>query len=191
MFDRQMRYLMVITAIVILPAHTRAQESSDIHPGASFSEERWAVSLMASGAVDVTNRDVAMLGPAIGLTYDLTESFTAVVELGGLHVWQDDDTNAIAGNLLLRQYLFEAGSTRVFAEFGGGVFRAGERVPEEGTHFNTTIQVGIGLLYPIADDIAFVGGIRYYHLSNARRRGGDRNPSLNGPALFVGVQFRF
>lgn len=167
--------------------HALAQDNEIIEP--AFSADRWAVTLETFGAVDVTNRDVGMLGPTIGLMYGVRHDLDIGLEIGGMHVWQDHDTNALVGNLLARIYLAEWRKGRVFFDIGGGLFRASERVPEEGTHFNTTLQMGFGLLYPINEDVSFVGGIRYYHLSNARRRGNDRNPSLNGPAFYVGVQF--
>jgi len=37
----------------------------------------------------------------------------------------------------------------------------------------------------------FIAGVRYFHLSNAKREGADRNPSVNAIQAVVGVMFRF
>jgi hypothetical protein len=184
-------------ALIISCGTVRAQtapvgaRATDAQPGVSFTDSQWSLTLMGYAALDVSGQGVGMAGPTVGLSYYLTDNFAGMLELTGWRVWQDDDTYAGALNLLLRHHMFELGKATVFADFGGGIFRAGERVPEDGTHFNSTIQAGFGITYPIADDVYFVGGIRYYHLSNARRRGGDRNPSLNGPSIFLGIEFTF
>lgn len=181
---------MVAMALFFAPALLHAQSTEPADTDSLGDSRRWTLSLEGFGTADLTNRDVKMAGPLVGLYYDLNKSFAVGLELGGMHVWQDDDTNTVVGNLFLKNYLFEANDTRFFIDFGGGIFRAGERVPEQGTHFNTTIQVGFGFEHPFNEDVSLIGGLRYYHLSNARRRGPDRNPSLNGPGIYVGLLFR-
>ena len=118
------RICCVAFAFLTVSTIARAQTTEPMTAGDGLNSHRWSLSVEGFGTVDLTNRDVKMAGPLVGVYYDWNKDFTIGLELGGMHVWQDNDTNTIVGNLFLKNYLFEANDTRFFIDFGGGIFRA-------------------------------------------------------------------
>jgi hypothetical protein len=45
--------------------------------------------------------------------------------------------------------------------------------------------------YRLADDTYLLGGARYFHLSNAKAHGSEKNPSYDGVEYYVGLMFAF
>jgi hypothetical protein len=43
--------------------------------------------------------------------------------------------------------------------------------------------------YELRDGMYFMGGARYWHLSNAKMEGDLRNPSINGVEGYVGLMW--
>ena len=60
-------------------------------------------------------------------------------------------------------------------------------VPEGGTHFNYMPKIGGGATIKLRDDLHFIGGVRFFHLSNGNLHGRDENPSQDGVQYFAGV----
>ena len=71
------------------------------------------------------------------------------------------------------------------------VSEADHRVPPGGTNFNFIEEFGVGATYRLSDNCYFIGGVRYFHLSNAHLHGADENPSLNGMGYYVGLMWTF
>jgi opacity protein-like surface antigen len=158
----------------------------------SFTDSRrWAFGLTGTGIVDVTNRDTAMAGPRVSLGYYFLDNLSGNIELTGLTVQQDNVATAAQVAIVLRHHFIEIGRGSLFFDVGGGLFRGSERVPANGTHNNFTFETGFGATYPVADGVHLIAGIRYFHLSNAMRKGDVRNPSINGPEGYVGLIFMF
>jgi hypothetical protein len=154
-------------------------------------DNRWRFEVLGVGMADVTNRHVEMGGTRLGIGYYPAEQFGFRLELTGYGVsTSDGDTAAAQASLGFRHHVHEFGRTSLFIDVGFGLFEAGKRVPSHGTDFNLTFHTGVGFTHPIADGLDLEGGLRYFHLSNARLEGPDRNPSLNGPEFFIGVVYR-
>jgi hypothetical protein len=51
--------------------------------------------------------------------------------------------------------------------------------------------LGLGATVPIADKLDFIGGVRFFHLSNANMHGRDENPAINGVQGYVGLMWRW
>jgi hypothetical protein len=64
-------------------------------------------------------------------------------------------------------------------------------VPDGGTYFNFTTSTGLGATYRIQDHFYLLGGVRYFHLSNAQIQGPQHNPSVNGVEGFFGLLWTF
>lgn len=79
----------------------------------------------------------------------------------------------------------------LFADVGIGVLGTTDAVPVEGTEFNFMPRAGIGFTHEIAEDVRFIGGLRWHHISNARTRGDSRNPARDAPQLYAGLVFPF
>lgn len=73
-----------------------------------------------------------------------------------------------------------------------GYVHFADRAPgSNGTHSNFTLWTGPGAKWRVADNVSLIGGFRYFHLSNASRRGSDRNPSIDGFGGYGGLTIHF
>lgn len=80
----------------------------------------------------------------------------------------------------------------LFLDLGLGCIQTNHRTPNpEGTHFNFTIQAGVGVSWEFEPHTHLLAGLRWYHVSNANMRGADRNPTVDGLKLLVGIQWTF
>ena len=136
-------------------------------------------------------RDRSNLASAtIGAGYYVFDNVALNLELSGYHVHQrGPDTYAAGLQLILRHHLWQRERFSLFADVGGGIFRGDDYVPSGGTHFNFTFRSGLGITWQLRDRMHLLGGIRYFHLSNAARRGILRNPSVNGTEGYIGLMF--
>ena len=191
--------LKIITATIVTLALAKSlcaqtplslQPSPDTQPG--VQDRRWSFEVFATGMTDVTNRDVTLFGATAGVGYYVLDNLAISLELSAYNVDQDTgDTGAAGVTLGLRHHLMRIGKASLFVDVAGGFMTAGARMPPGGTSSNTTFDVGPGIAYPIGENRYLIGGVRYFHLSNANREGDDRNPSMNSVQGFVGVMFRF
>ena len=60
-----------------------------------------------------------------------------------------------------------------------------------GTPFNFTTVAGAGIAYRLNGSTDLPTGVRYFHLSNARLEGPERNPSINGITGYLGMIYKF
>jgi hypothetical protein len=126
---------------------------------------------------------------AIGASYYLFDNFSLGVEASGYRFEQapgnDGWMYGVAG--ILRHHLIQFDRSTIFADVTFGPVEATDRIPAGGTYFNFATRAGIGTTYQLQDDLYLIGGVRYFHLSNARIEGPERNPSINGVEGYVGL----
>lgn len=79
----------------------------------------------------------------------------------------------------------------LFADVGISLLGANDAVPPEGTELNFMPRAGVGFTYQIDEALRVMGGVRWHHISNARTRGDDRNPSRDAPQLYIGLVVPF
>ena len=91
----------------------------------------------------------------------------------------------------MRHHLWRFDRATLFADVTFGPALATHRVPREGTYFNFTTRTGLGMTYQLDDHLHLMGGVRYFHLSNAQIEGSTRNPSINGVEGFLGLMWAF
>jgi len=118
------------------------------------------------------------------------------VSLGGMvsaaGVWQPDEDAAMFGLAgVLRHYLYKWDHATFFMDVSFGPHQASDRVPSAGTHFNFITRVGPGAAFQLNDRTHLMVAARYWHLSNARIDGPERNPSLNGAEIAVGLMWKW
>ena len=102
-----------------------------------------------------------------------------------------EDSLGTGLNLGLRYHFFERERFSAFIDGIAGFFYANKNFPEGGTHFNFNEQLGLGVTYRINENMHLISGCRYIHISNARIRGADENPSFDGLGGYLGVMFTF
>jgi hypothetical protein len=123
----------------------------------------------------------------LALGYYFADDVSIGAEVSGYFVDQPtDDTAILGGGVLLRWHFLQAERYTLFVDGGFGVSIAEAAVPEGGTHFNYTPKGGVGATLRLRDDLHFIGGARFFHLSNANLHGRDQNPSQDGIQYYVG-----
>jgi hypothetical protein len=129
-------------------------------------ENRWYVKDGLGIGVDV-----------IGYTLDAKDGF--------------DDAGAAGLNLGLRHHVYERGDFSLFLEAAVGMIYADDEFPPGGTRFNYTEQAGVGVTYRLRENLFFVGGGRFIHISNAYIHGRDQNPGVNAFGGYAGLMWQF
>jgi hypothetical protein len=126
-----------------------------------------------------------------GLNYYFADNWAFGFEFTGLGAAQAEDDIAAGGaGIILRTHVWSNQRLSIYGDIALGMLEADNRIPPSGTDFNFTMQSGVGTAIRLNQHTDFMVGIRYFHLSNARQHGPDRNPSLNGIEGYAGIMFR-
>jgi len=128
-----------------------------------------------------------------GIGYYLWNNHSVNVIFHGFSVDQLDDNTAQGTGIsfLGRYHFFNQDRWTGFLDGGVGYTWWNSAVPEGGTTYNFNPRVGLGIGYEITDDVWFTAGARYFHISNARAHGGEKNPGYDGVECYVGMIFTF
>jgi hypothetical protein len=154
--------------------------------------QRWSFELLGTGLGDVTNRHVQMGGLDTGVGLYVFDTVAIQMNLTGYGFSEGRSDGAAVGITLgIRHHILNINNNSIFLDVAGGEIEASNNLPYGGTHLNNTIQFGIGVAHPLAENLSLVAGVRYYHISNASSEGGDRNPSVNAIQGVVGLLWRF
>lgn len=125
--------------------------------------------------------------------YFLVDRFSLVptFELGGFVQDGGDDPLLVSGALLLRWHFLEGEGWTVFADAGVGVaYLTGDLPPgTNGIKFSPQIGAGFTLELAEGSPTRLIGGVRWYHLSNART--GERNDGFDGAEAYLGLSLPF
>lgn len=174
-------------ALILLPAAAAAQT----RPATLFPRGAFDLQLTAAAAKDLTRGNSFLETGTVGLGYYFVDNVSLSAEISGYGVQQEGGAYAGSANLMLRQHFLTRGPMTLFADVGSGLFESNRNVPAGGTHFNFIFRTGLGATWRIADNTDLVLGVHYFHLSNARIKGYDRNPSINGVEGYMGVMWTF
>lgn len=132
-----------------------------------------------------------------GVTVDyqrfLSDRWVVMAALTPARVYNQSDRDVYAGEFQagFRYHFFEfdVGDRPVslFAEILGGLLYGAHSVPERGSNFNFTQDLGAGVEVQLADRVSWVTGYRMKHLSNADLFNGE-NPAQNDHHVYTGIQ---
>ena len=193
--------LAFVVAMAATPGPARADDADRdaARPGSMFPKGTW--DLAFHGTYHETERKGAetIATATVSGGYYFAERLSVRGELvgydldnkAGPSLEDPDDAIGIGANLGLRYQFIEYRRLTLFAEIYTGVLYSDRDFPEDGSHLNFNLQGGVGATFRLGDDVHLVGGVRHLHISNARLRGEDENPSFDGPGAYVGVLFRF
>ena len=160
-------------------------------PTPTFPAGRFTLTSSANYAQSLENRREIIPSFTLGASYYVWGNLSLGAEVQAAGVFQaGDDAGGVGISAVLRHHLIDLGGTTVFADVTFGPLEASGQVPGGGTRFNFVTRTGIGLTHDLSDDISLMGGLRYYHLSNARIEGVDRNPDINGAEVYIGIVWR-
>ena len=123
--------------------------------------------------------------------YYLFNGTSANLELHAAYVNQADYDSALLGgvSLLMRTHFLHGERWSVFFDGGAGISYADHPVPEFGTQFNFITRIGLGGSYELRQGTYLIGGARYFHVSNARLQGVERNPGHDGIQYWAGMMW--
>jgi hypothetical protein len=177
--------------VLFLAASTPAWSAPLIDNGGdSFRKGTWAVEVDGAYIHPLRFSEDKFYQGALAASYYFADDVSVGAEISGYFADQPtDDAVALGGGLLLRWHFLQAERYTLFVDGGFGVSIADTEVPEGGTHFNYTPKGGGGATFRLRDDVHLVGGVRFFHQSNANIHGRVRNPSFDGAQYYVGVVF--
>jgi hypothetical protein len=180
----------VVAALVVCWVSVSAARFAQAAEGGdelTLAKGTW--SAQAYGAFAGANNE-ALISANVGVGYHIIDNLSLNIEGAGYGVFQEgDDAAAAEVRLMMRHHLIAREKWSVFADVGQGVIESWDRVPEGGTRLNFIFRAGIGGAYEIDEGMFLIGGVRYFHLSNAQMEGDERNPSINGVEGYLGVLF--
>lgn len=180
----------LVAGLLTLVSVAQAQENTP------FAQGTWALQLVPS-YIDANDasEDVKAGTLALGAGYHLLDNLGLYGEVVG-YAWDQDrfvDTDAVGGglNLLLRWHFLNFDRFTIYADGGAGIVELDDDFPAGGTRFNFTPRVGLGATVRLADSFHLLGGVRYFHMSNANTHGRDENPGIDALEYYVGAMFTF
>jgi hypothetical protein len=179
----------IAAAILLLMAPTRALAVND-SSSISFTQGTLSADAYASYAAGLDNRD-DITNANVGFGYYVINNLSLGAEASGY-------SERVSGHgqwgygvtAELRHHLLRFDRSTLFASAAFGPVESTGRIPQpRGTDFNYITRVGVGATYRLRDNLDLLLGVRYFHLSNARLDGAERNPSINGIEGFAGLMW--
>jgi lipid A 3-O-deacylase PagL len=159
---------------------------------ANFPKGTMSLTTYGAFTRNFTGPRAIMGSGTVGVGYYVFDNVSLNAEFSRFHTDQaGPDADIYALNALLRQHLYHRGRFSLFVDVGGAVSISDTRTPPNGTYYNYMEETGVGSTIQIKDDLHLIGGLRYYHLSNARLEGPVHNPSINGLQGYIGLMLRF
>jgi hypothetical protein len=186
-FKRCVRSIGVAVIVLFAPAWAWAMNDSN---SISFNQGTADVDAYASYAAGLDNQD-DVTNANLGFGYYVINNLSLGLEGSGY-------SERVSGHgqwgygvtAELRHHLLRFDKTTIFASAAFGPVESTGRIPQpRGTDFNYITRVGIGSTYRLRDNLDLLLGVRYFHLSNARLDGPERNPSINGIEGFAGLMW--
>lgn len=159
-----------------------------------FQQGSWSLQIYGSGTFGDDAGDIYLAHVGVGYYIWDNISFNFEGILGAVEsdfAVPDADGYALGFDLLVRWHFCNWGDLTIFADGGIGMIWFQENFPQGGTHQNFTPQFGVGAAYQITDGCRIMGGVRWHHVSNARKSGKDRNPGFDGAMIYLGVMMPF
>lgn len=128
-----------------------------------------------------------------GIGYYLWNNHSVNVIFHGFSVDQLDDNTAQGTGIsfLGRYHFFNEDRWTCYFDGGVGYTWWNSAVPEGGTTYNFNPRVGLGVGYEIDRNVWLTSGARYFHISNARAHGGEKNPGYDGIECYIGLILTF
>ncbi len=154
---------------------------------------RGTLTLQAYGtyAAGLDNSGSEVASGAVGASYYVWDNVSLGLEASYYSTYQrglNGDAFGLSG--ILRDHLLTFDRFTFFTDVTFGPMQDTVRIPSEGTYFNFATRTGLGLTCQLRENLYLMGGVRYFHISNAAIEGRNRNPSINGIEGFFGLMWK-
>ena len=175
-----------VLLVGVLASPLRAEDVSN------FPKGTWTLTTYGAFSRSFVGEQAKIGSGTIGFGYYPFDNFSINAELSGYHNEQDGpDANIANFEALIRHHLWHSGRVSWFIDGGAGLSYADHRTPSYGTYYNYILELGTGATFQIHDNIYLLGGIRYFHLSNAELEGPLHNPGINAGQAYIGLLLKF
>jgi len=192
--------LLVAVVVILLVPVARADGPKDddamrldVAPRTPFAKGTKTFQAEASYTQHIRYSVEEMTSGGVGVGYYIFDNHCLTLMANGFHMNQAFDRGAEAGSVTVmgRWHIFNPGRLTFYLDGGGGYSWANEAIPIGGTTYNFNARVGPGVGYQVDDNIYLLGGARYFHLSNGKAHGAEKNPAYDGVEFYVGMLFAF
>jgi hypothetical protein len=176
-----------VVASLTVMATARAAD----HGPAAFPKGTLTLQAYGTYADGLDNSGSQVESGAVGASYYVFDNISLGLEASGYATRQggrSGEAFGLAG--VLRDHLLTFDRFTLFSDVTFGPSQDSVRIPTDGTYFNFMTRTGLGLTYQLQDHLYLLGGVRYFHLSNADLDGRERNPSINGIEGFFGFMWK-
>lgn len=116
-------------------------------------------------------------------------SIVPVAQIGGFVQDGGGDPLMLGGSVLLRWHFLAGEDWTVFVDAGCGLAYLTEDLPPNTNTWKFDPQVGGGFTLAISGDARLMGGVRWFHFSNARTA--SSNEGFDGAELYLGLSVPF
>jgi hypothetical protein len=99
------------------------------------------------------------------------------------------DAGGGGASLMLRWHFLARAEWSLYGDIGCGMLFTNEPVPNDGGRVNFTPRAGLGGTVALGSSARLMGGLRWYHISNANA--GQDNPGRDSLQAYGGVSFPF
>lgn len=157
-----------------------------------FPRGTWTATAYGTYLKSFTGEEAKMGSISVGGGYYVFDNVSISAEFSGYYnVQPGGNARIYAGDLVLRDHFFHSGRFSLFGDALAGISQADHRTPYFGTYYNYNLALGVGATFQIYDHLHLIGGVRYFHLSNAHLEGPVHNPSINATQGYIGLMFKF
>lgn len=165
-----------------------------VQPGRGrFSQGRWFAQTMGSAAFGDENGEV--YSGHVGIGYFLFDDFSISLDALGGYIKIEEghfSSETFYGlDLLMRHHVWKNKNWSFYIDGGAGLQKSSDPFPVGGTHSNFRPQAGVGLSLGLTPKTLLMAGVRWLHISNASRKGVDRNPGYDSALVYAGVMIPF
>jgi hypothetical protein len=176
----------VAASLQASPAAASAEPVAGIAAFGARDSWRWQVLVSWMNDMDAANQIEAEWSASWffmdNVSLDFGLSGDAILQPG-------TDAGGGGASLMLRWHFLARETWSLYADAGCGMLFTNEPVPSDGGRVNFTPRVGMGASVEIGGGARFMGGVRWYHISNANT--GESNPGRDSIQLYGGVSLPF
>ena len=125
---------------------------------------------------------------SVGVSYYVWNNHAFNLVADGYHVDQEDGHTAEGSSISImgRYHFFNRDPFTVYFDGGCGLSWFNSPMPKGGTTYDFNPRLGLGVGYHLLDNLWLTAGARYFHFSNARQHGPDKNPGYEGIECYIG-----